>query len=92
MRELVDTFASYPFTTFHGAERRKVFHLPLPVEAGEAGPAGEEPLHGGLLEVAFLGDESCQPLQERIHIAQRRRDGALFGESWKCSLNPLDRT
>ena len=49
------------------------------MEAGEAGLAGEELLHGGLLEVALLGDEPSQPLQQRIHIAQGRRDGALFG-------------
>ena len=54
--------------------------LPLPVEAGEAGVAGEELLHGGLLEAALFGDEPRQPLQQRIHIAQRRRDGALFWE------------
>ena len=53
-------------------------HLPLAVEAGEAGLAGEELLHGGLFEVALLGDEPVQPAQQRIHIAQRRRDGALF--------------
>ena len=44
--------------------------------------AGEELLHGGLFEVALLGDEPVQPAQQRIHIAQRRRDGALFGE-WR---------
>src|SRR5690606_32308414 len=55
-------------------------HLPLPAEAGEAGQAGEELLHGSLLEVALLGDEPIQPAQQRIHIAQRRRDRALFGE------------
>ena len=49
------------------------------MEAGEAGLAGEELLHGGLFEVALLGDEPVQPAQQRIHIAQRRRDGALFG-------------
>ena len=35
-------------------------HLPLAVEAGEAGLAGQELLHGGLFEVAFLGDEPIQ--------------------------------
>ena len=53
---------------------------PTPVEAGEAGLAGQELLHGGLFEVALLGDEPIQSVQQRIHIAQRRRDGALFGE------------
>ena len=56
-------------------------HLPLAVEAGEAGLAGQELLHGGLFEVALLGDEPIQSAQQRIHIAQRRRDGALFGIS-----------
>ena len=58
-------------------------HLPLPAEAGEAGLAGQELLHGGLFEVALLGDEPIQPAQQRIHIAQRRRDGALFGVRWE---------
>ena len=41
--------------------------------------AGEELLHGGLFEVALLGDELVQRAEQRIHIAQRPRDGALFG-------------
>ena len=55
------------------------------MEAGEAGLAGEELLHGGLFEVALLGDELVQRTDQRIHIAQRLRDGALFGEraEWK---------
>jgi hypothetical protein len=53
------------------------------VEAGEAGLAGEELLHGGLSEVALFGDEPIQSTQQRIHIVQRRRDGALFGEGWE---------
>src|SRR5205823_4809031 len=32
-------------------------HLPLAVEAGEAFLAGEQLLHGGLFEVALLGDD-----------------------------------
>ena len=55
-------------------------HLPLPVESGKAGLAGEELLHGGLLEVALLGDEPFQAVQQCIHIAQCGCDGALFGE------------
>ena len=58
-------------------------HLPLAMEAGEAGLAGEELLHGGLLEVTLLGDEPVQSTQQPIHIAQRLRDGALFREGWK---------
>ena len=55
------------------------------MEAGEAGLAGEELLHGGLFEVALLGDEPVQPAQQRIHITQRRRDGALFGKRRDCN-------
>ena len=65
-------------------------HLPLAVEAGEAGLAGEELLHGGLFEVALLGDEPVQPAQQRIHIAQRRRDGALFGRGGTEARNDTD--
>ena len=57
-------------------------HLPLAVEAGEAGLAGEELLHGGLFEVALLGDEPVQRGQQSIHIAQRLCDGALFWGRW----------
>ena len=45
----------------------------------EAFLAREELLHGGLFEVALLGDEPVQPAEQPIHIAQRLRDGALFG-------------
>ena len=48
--------------------------------------AGEELLHGGLFEVALLGDEPVQRPQQPIHIAQRRRDGALLGERWVRKL------
>ena len=64
-------------------------HLPLPAEAGEACLAGQELLHGGLFEVALLGDEPIQPAQQRIHIAQRRRDGALFGDGRKRNITDL---
>src|SRR5205085_11965310 len=57
-------------------------HLPLAVEAGETFLAGEELLHGGLFEVALLDDELGQRTDQCIHIAQRPRDGALFGERW----------
>lgn len=57
------------------------------MKTGEAGLAGEELLHGGLFEVALLGDEPVQPAQQPIHIAQRRSDGALFGEGWKGNLS-----
>ena len=57
----------------------KPLHLPLAAEAGRRCLAGEELLHGGLFEVALLGDELVQRAEQRIHIAQRPRDGALFG-------------
>ena len=50
-----------------------LLHSHFAVEAGEAGLAGEELLHGGLFEVALLGDEPVQRAQQRIHIAQRRQ-------------------
>jgi len=56
----------------------KPFDLPLPTEPRQAFLAGEELLHGGLFEVALLGDESIQRADQCIHIAQRLRDGALF--------------
>ena len=51
--------------------------------------AGEELLHGGLFEVALLGDEPVQPAQQPIHIAQRLRDGALFGKWWEQEAGML---
>ena len=58
------------------------FDLPLAVEAGEAGLAGKELLHGGLFEVALLGDEPVQRGQQSIRIAQRLCDGTLFRNRW----------
>jgi hypothetical protein len=43
--------------------------------------AGEELLHGGLFEVALLGDEPVQPAQQRVTSLKCRRDGALFGNA-----------
>ena len=54
------------------------------MEARQARLAGQELLHGGLFEVPLLGDEPFQPVQQRIHIVQRRRDGALFANRRKC--------
>jgi len=50
--------------------------------------AGEELLHGGLFEVALLGDEPVQRADQRIHIAQRRRDGALLGQRRDWGVHP----
>ncbi len=61
----------------------------LAVETGEADLTGEELLHGGLFEVALLGDEPVQPAQQPIHIAQRLRDGALFvSDEAKQAVDP----
>lgn len=68
----------------------QLLHLPLSVEAGEAGLAGQELLHGGLLEVALLGDEPVQPAQQLINIAQRGRDGALFREGRARNRHPYE--
>ena len=54
--------------------------------------AGEELLHGGLFEVALLGDEPIQPAQQRIHIAQCRGDGALLCWRWKRNLYFLNQS
>ena len=35
-------------------------------------------MHSSLFEIPLLGDEPIQPVQQRIHIAQHRRDGTLF--------------
>ena len=87
----VDTVCDCPYCSPRAAHRNvsnipQPLHLPLAVEAGEACLAGEELLHGGLFEVALLGDELVQRADQRIHIAQRPRDGALFGERRKRKL------
>ena len=43
-------------------------HLPLSMEAGETDMAGKELLHGGLFEVAFLGDESVQGCEKGVDV------------------------
>ena len=65
--------------SLHLAQSPNLLYCPLALETGEAGLAGEELLHGGLFEVALLGDEPVQPTQQRIHIAQRHCDSALLG-------------
>src|SRR3989338_6641610 len=57
-------------------------HLPLPAKPRQAGRSGEELLHGGLFEVALLGDELVELGEQRIHIGQRGGDSALFREGW----------
>ena len=62
------------------AESRQVgFCSPLPREARQALLAGEQFLHGALFDVALLGEELLQGLDEGIRIAQRLGDGFLFG-------------
>ena len=50
---------------------------PLIVKTGEPRSTAEELLHGGLFEVALLGDKPVQPAQQLIHVT-RTRDRALF--------------
>src|SRR5262249_47822428 len=52
--------------------------------------AGEELLHGGLFEVALLCDELLQRTDQRIHITQRHRDNALFGQRRQGNSQRLD--
>ena len=42
-------------------------HIPLSTKPPQAYLAGEELLHGGLFEVALLGDELVQRADQRIH-------------------------
>ncbi len=58
-------------------------HLPLPTKPRQAGLAGEKLLHGGLFEVALLGDELVELGNQGIDIGESCGDGALFGEGWK---------
>ncbi len=41
---------------------------PLPTEPWQSGLAGEEFLHGGLLNDTFFGNQAIQPIQQHIHI------------------------
>ena len=52
---------------------------PTPRETRQALLAGEQFLHGALLELALLGEELLQGFDEGIRIAQRLGDGFLFG-------------
>lgn len=54
-------------------------HLPPPIKSGQTFGAGEKLLHSGLFEFTLLDDELVQRADQRIYIAQRPRDGALFG-------------
>ncbi len=56
------------------------FCPPLPVDPRQAGFAGEELLHGGLLDRPLLGDQRIQRPEQPIDIRQRLGDGALLDE------------
>ena len=75
-------------------EFTKSLHLPLPTEPRQAGFAGEELLHRGLLDVALLGDQRIERGDQRIHIAQRGRNRALFrkGREQEVSIFRDDRS
>ncbi len=52
--------------------------LPHPIVSWQAHSTGQKLLHSGLFEVPLLGGEPIQRFQQRIHIVQHGRDGALF--------------
>src|SRR6185437_3734892 len=53
-------------------------HYPRLAKARDTLLAGEEFLHGALLELALLGEELLQGFDEGIRIAQRLGDGLLL--------------
>src|SRR5450759_3495704 len=56
----------------------KSLRLPLAVKAGKTPMTGEELLHGGLFEVALLGDEPVQRTDQGVDVVQCFSDGFLF--------------
>ena len=44
----------------------------------------EELLHGGLFQIALLGEHPIQNPQQRIHIVQRFRNRSLLIKWWDC--------
>src|SRR6266705_4193043 len=82
---------SYPLAFGETANRFQRLHLPFPTEAWQAGLAGEELLHHGLLDVALLGGDVGQRGQQGIHIPECYLDSALFRRSrqWNLGLPDL---
>ena len=69
------SFILFDTATFHEHTIiTEYFSLPFPLEPRQAGFASEELLHGGLFEVALLGDELFDSIKQGIYIAQRRAD------------------
>ncbi|MFN9940294.1 MAG: hypothetical protein ACK56I_12555, partial [bacterium] len=52
--------------------------LPLPLKPGQPPLAGEQLLHGGLLDVAFFGNQALQRIQKFIYFLQCRRYSRLL--------------
>lgn len=57
----------------------KKFPLPHTLEPWQTGFTPEKLLHGGLLEVALLGEELLQSIDQFINITQRPRNSTLLG-------------
>ena len=71
-----------PLEILASSPNRFTSHSPL--NPGRRCFAGKKLLHGGLFEVALLGDELVQRSNQGIHIGQRRGDGSLFVQ-WAVS-------
>ncbi len=83
-------FFSNQLTFFDFDHIAQPLRRPLAAKTGQPFFAGEELLHGGLFEVALLGDEPLQPANQIIRIAQRGCDGALFGRKRHSDGNGID--
>ena len=62
------------------SELSNLLYIPLPTEPRQTSFTSEQLMHGRLLQVALLGDHLIQASEQRIDIAQRRRNRSLFGE------------
>ncbi len=74
-RRLISSYASSLQKNSQTAEQSD---FPRCVETGQALLAGQQGLHGALLDLALLGDELFQRFDQRIRIAQGLGDGVLF--------------
>ena len=87
---MTEGFAALIEPILEFSDLTKCVRLPLAGETGKAGLDGEELLHGGLFEVALLGDELVELGKQGIHIRQCNGDGALFSFGlWPRQAQPL---
>src|SRR6185437_382216 len=77
-RTITDQLAGDCFTAFHVTDSSQSRVRPALLEALQALFAGQQSLHGALLDLALLGDELLQRFDQRIRIAQRLGDGFLL--------------